>query len=287
MRGRQCLLAIVPVVLAACGGGHGVADRFSGAWRLQDGRTIPIRRVSAAVGRRAMRALRRRRARRALTEAAGALSQCEAVALFIERAQAVNGSFALTNDNAPAVAEICVRLDGLPLAIELAAARIRVLPPKSLLARLDHSLKLLTGGARDLPTRQQTLHATIDWSYRLLSGVEQRFFAQLSVFVGGWTLEAAEAVLERDVFDGLASLVEKSLVRQREGVASRASRCWRRSGSTRSNSCTICRLQTSSGMNTRTNPSTSRSRRSASSRVSPRRSGSIGSTETVRISTRR
>jgi predicted ATPase/class 3 adenylate cyclase len=156
-----------------------------------------------------------------LVEAA-ALSQYESVALFIARAEAVTAGFVLTNDNAPAVAEICVRLDGLPLAIELAAARVRVLPPKPLLARLDHSLKLLTGGAKDLPTRQQTLQATIDWSYRLLSAEEQQLFAELSVFVGGWTLEAAEAVLGRDgavdVLDGIASLVEKNLVRQREDV---------------------------------------------------------------------
>ena len=152
-----------------------------------------------------------------------ALSQCDSVALFIARAQAVDAHFNLTNDNGPAVAGICVRLDGLPLAIELAAARVRVLPPRALLARLDRSLRLLTGGAADLPTRQQTLRATIDWSYGLLTPDEQRLFTQLAVFVGGCTLDAVETVLgERtglDVLDGLGRLVERSLVRQREDAS--------------------------------------------------------------------
>jgi predicted ATPase/class 3 adenylate cyclase len=148
------------------------------------------------------------------------LWQYEAVALFIERAQAVRPSFQVTNDNAPAVAEICVRLDGLPLAIELAAARTKVLTPKAVLDRLGRRLQLLTGGARGLPVRQQTLRGTIDWSYDLLTEPERRLFARLAVFVDGWTLEAAEAVcdadgdLGADVLDGLASLVDKSLVRQ-------------------------------------------------------------------------
>ena len=151
-----------------------------------------------------------------------ALSQYESVALFAERAQAVNRDFVLSDENAAAVAEICVKLDGLPLALELAAARVRVLPPAALLARLDRSLRVLTGGAKDLPTRQQTLRATIDWSFNLLSRDEQRLFAVLSVFVSGCTLEAVDAVcaadvdLEIDVLDGLTSLVEKSLLRQRE-----------------------------------------------------------------------
>ncbi len=122
------------------------------------------------------------------------LSQYEAVRLFIERAQAVKPDFAVTNENAPAVAEICHRLDGLPLAIELAAARVKLLPPRALLARLGHRLQVLTGGARDLPARQQTLRGAIDWSYRLLAPEEQALFARLAVFVGGRTLEAAEAV---------------------------------------------------------------------------------------------
>ena len=122
------------------------------------------------------------------------LSQYAAVALFIARAQDVKPDFEVTNANAPAVAEICARLDGLPLAIELAAARIKVLPPATLLARLEHRLRLLTGGARDLDARQQTLRGAIDWSYQLLTAAEQRLFARLAVFVGGCTLEAAEAV---------------------------------------------------------------------------------------------
>ena len=150
------------------------------------------------------------------------LSQYEAVALFVERAQAVKPSFQVTNDNAPAVAEICVRLDGLPLAIELAAARTKVLSPQAVLDRLGRRLGLLTGGSRGLPARQQTLRATIDWSYDLLTAPERRLFARLAVFVGGWTLEAAEAVFDADgdlgveVLDALASLVDKSLVRPAE-----------------------------------------------------------------------
>jgi predicted ATPase/class 3 adenylate cyclase len=150
------------------------------------------------------------------------LTQYEAVALFIERAQAAKSGFAVTNENAPAIAEICVRIDGLPLAVELAAARVRVLPPQALLNRLDQRLKLLTGGAHDLDARQQTLRATIDWSYELLSKEEKALLARLSVFAGGCRLDAAEAVCDPDgvlgleLLDGLQSLVEKSLVRERE-----------------------------------------------------------------------
>jgi predicted ATPase/class 3 adenylate cyclase len=151
------------------------------------------------------------------------LSQYEAVALFIERAAAVEPGFEVTTDNAPAVAEICARLDGLPLAIELAAARTKLLPPKALLERLSHSLTLLTGGARDRPTRQQTLRNTIDWSFSLLSADGQTLFARLSVFAGGCTLDAAEPVCnpegELDVLDGMAGLVDQSLLRrEREDV---------------------------------------------------------------------
>ena len=146
------------------------------------------------------------------------LSQYEAVALFIERVRAVKANFQVTNDNAPAVAEICHRLDGLPLAIELAAARIKLFPPHALLQRLSHGLTLLTGGAKDVPARQQTLRNTIDWSYSLLSEEEQTLFARLSVFAGGCSFESAEAVCdpegELDLLDGLASLVDKSLLRQ-------------------------------------------------------------------------
>jgi predicted ATPase/class 3 adenylate cyclase len=147
----------------------------------------------------------------------------EAVQLFVERAQAVKPDFELTSENARAVAEICARLDGLPLAIELGAARVRVQSPQALLVRLSRRLALLTGGARDAPARQRTLRATIDWSYGLLDEREQRLFARLSVFIGGCTIEGAEAVCdpgaELDVFNGIASLVEKSLVRPVAGPA--------------------------------------------------------------------
>jgi predicted ATPase/DNA-binding CsgD family transcriptional regulator/transcriptional regulator with XRE-family HTH domain len=143
-----------------------------------------------------------------------ALNDCESVRLFVDRAQAVNGHFALTDDNAAAVAEICRRLDGLPLAIELAAARTRLLEPQAMLARLEHRLHLLTGGARDLPARQQTLRKTIAWSYDLLDPPEQLLFRRLAVFVGGCTLDAASVVcaVEIDLLDAADSLASKSLV---------------------------------------------------------------------------
>jgi predicted ATPase/class 3 adenylate cyclase len=146
------------------------------------------------------------------------LTQYEAVRLFVERARAIKPEFAVTNESAPAVAEICARLDGLPLAIELAAARIRVLPPQKMLQRLGDRLKLLRGGARDLPTRQQTLRGTIDWSHDLLNEEEKALFARLSVFAGGRTLEAIEEICDSegdlDALEGVESLVEKSLLRQ-------------------------------------------------------------------------
>jgi predicted ATPase/class 3 adenylate cyclase len=180
-----------------------------------------------------------------------ALSQYEAVSLFIQRARLVKPDFEVTNENAPAVAEICYRLDGLPLAIELAAARIRLLTPQAMLARLQDRLKLLTGGPLDLPERQQTLRGAIQWSCDLLQPAEQVLFRRLAVFAGGSTLEAIEAVckpvdndaenddisnvgytpssifrhplsspmvvLEIDILDGMASLVDKSLIRQEAG----------------------------------------------------------------------
>jgi predicted ATPase len=151
-----------------------------------------------------------------------ALSHYEAVALFIERAQAAKLDFSVTNANAPAVAAICAHLDGLPLAIELAAARVKHFSPHMLLARLEQGLSVLSGGARDLPVRQQTLRGAIAWSYDLLSSEEQRLFRHLAVFVDGWNLEAAEALcmarggLSADMLEGMASLVDKSLLRQEE-----------------------------------------------------------------------
>ena len=144
----------------------------------------------------------------------GGLVAYDGVALFAERTRAVSPGFAITDANARAVAELCVRLDGLPLAIELAAARMKVLTPQALLARLEHRLDLLTGGARDLPARHQTLRATIDWSLNLLSAEEQALFMRLAVFNGGCTLGAAEAVCGREILDGLTTLVDDNLVRQ-------------------------------------------------------------------------
>jgi predicted ATPase/class 3 adenylate cyclase len=146
------------------------------------------------------------------------LSQYEAVALFIERATAVKPDFAVTNDNAPAVAEICARLDGLPLAIELAAPRVRILTPEAMLARLGDRMGLLSRGSRDLPARQQTLRQAIAWSHDLLSDHERRLFARLGAFSGGWALQEAESVggpaedLGMDVMGGQESLADKNLV---------------------------------------------------------------------------
>jgi predicted ATPase len=150
-----------------------------------------------------------------------ALGRFEAVRLFTERALAVQPGFRLTGENAPAVVEIISRLDGLPLAIELAATRTKVLTPQAMLPRLQQRLSILTAGARTLPDRQRTLRDAIAWSYDLLEEAKRRLFAQLSVFAGGWTLESAEVVcdpadLGLDVLDGLASLVDKSLVRRTE-----------------------------------------------------------------------
>jgi predicted ATPase len=146
------------------------------------------------------------------------LSQYEAVRLFIERATLVQPHFSVTKDNAPAIAQICFRLDGIPLAIELAAARANVLAMDQIAKRLDDRFRLLTGGARTALPRQQTLRALIDWSYNLLSEEESLLFRRLAVFVGGWTLEAAEAVCSGEgieshlVLDLLSQLVKKSLV---------------------------------------------------------------------------
>ena len=147
-----------------------------------------------------------------------ALAQDSAIELFAQRAAAVWPGFAITPENAATIHEICLRLDGLPLAIELAAARTKVLSPAAILERLQHRLQLLTAGALDLPERQQTLRNTIDWSHELLNDAERKLFRRFSVFVGGCTLEAAEAVcntrldLGVDLFEGLSSLVDKNLI---------------------------------------------------------------------------
>ncbi|HEY6407636.1 MAG TPA: AAA family ATPase, partial [Ktedonobacteraceae bacterium] len=153
------------------------------------------------------------------------LSQVASVALFIEQAQAKQSDFELTEDNAAAIAEICVLLDGLPLALVLAAARIKVLSPWTLLARLSQGFEVLTGGRRDAPAHQHTLRATINWSYNLLSAEEQSLFRSLCVFVGGCTLEAAEAVGTEasenvtPILDVISSLIDNSLLVQREQEA--------------------------------------------------------------------
>src|SRR5215213_9196101 len=149
------------------------------------------------------------------------LAGVPAVALFVERAQSGHASFALTAENAAAVAGICQRLDGLPLAIELAAARTKVLPPAALLARLEQRLPLLTGGGRDLPTRQRTMRDAIAWSYDLLAPSDQALFRRFAVFAGGFTLGAAAVVAVPDapllVLDGIFVLIEQSLLRQMPG----------------------------------------------------------------------
>jgi predicted ATPase/class 3 adenylate cyclase len=148
------------------------------------------------------------------------LTQYEAVRLFVERARSVKPDFEITNESAPAVAKICARLDGLPLAIELAAARVKILPPEAMLGRIANRLKLLKGGARDLPARQRTLRGAIDWSHDLLGEEERTLFRRLSVFAGGRTIEAIEEICdpegELDALEGVESMVDKSLIRQEE-----------------------------------------------------------------------
>ena len=151
------------------------------------------------------------------------LAQVAAIRLFTQRAQAAHPDFLLTRENATAVADICRRLDGLPLAIEMAASRSRVLPPTVMQTRLEHLLPMLTGGSRDLPERQQTMHRTIAWSYDLLSPKEQRFFRHMAVFAGGFTLEAADVLNNTvpgpnmDTLTGIGSLVDRSFIRSIHG----------------------------------------------------------------------
>ena len=140
--------------------------------------------------------------------------------LFVDRVRAGKPDFALSEANAPAVVEIVRRLDGLPLALELVAARVRALSPAALSARLERRLPLLTGGAQDLPERQRTLRDTIAWSYDLLRPNEQALFRRLGVFAGGWTLEAAETVADLeepfDVLEGMTALLDASLLQSEE-----------------------------------------------------------------------
>ena len=149
----------------------------------------------------------------------------DSIRLFVERATAIKSDFAITDKSASAVAEICQRLDGLPLAIELAAARVKILPAQSMLLRLQSGSQFLTGGAQDLPARQRTLHSAIAWSYDLLNSRDQLLFRRLAVFVGGRSLEAIEAVCNADgrigpdVLESISSLVDKSLLRQDEGAS--------------------------------------------------------------------
>ena len=154
-------------------------------------------------------------------QTAAVLAQYEAISLFVQHAQAANPSFILDEENASAVADICSRLDGLPLAIELAAARSRLLKPAAMLEKLKNKLDTLIGGARDLPRRQQTIRGAIDWSYELLDEPEKVLFARLGVFVGGWTLDSAESVCgvegSGNVLNGIESLLDKSLIRHMEG----------------------------------------------------------------------
>jgi predicted ATPase len=161
------------------------------------------------------------------------LSEIPALSLFAERAREANPAFALTSDNAATIVELCQRLDGLPLALELAAARLSLLTPSALLQRLEHRLPLLSRGARDLPQRQQTLRNTIAWSYDLLEAGEQKLFRRLAVFVGGFTLEAVQAVCYPDVtgatpaqvddesetLEQLAQLLDKSLVQEQQSTS--------------------------------------------------------------------
>ena len=152
------------------------------------------------------------------------LLEFEAARLFVDRALAVDAAFAVTDSNVATIAEVCLRLDGIPLAIELAAARLNVLSLDQINTRLKDRFRLLTGGSRTAVARQRTLEATVDWSYELLAEPERRLLCRLSIFPAGWTLEAAEEVCSGDpiarddMLDHLSRLVDKSLVSCRAGV---------------------------------------------------------------------
>jgi predicted ATPase/DNA-binding XRE family transcriptional regulator len=198
--------AVIPDLLAACPGVHAlVTSRVP--LRVRGEQEYPVLPLPLPGGE----------------DAESAALESAAVELFVERARDVRPNFALTAENAAAVRDICRRVDGLPLAIELAAALVAVLPPAALLARLEHRLQVLVGGRRDAPARQRTLRDTIAWSYDLLTPTEQALFRRLAIFAGGWTLEAAEAVCAaangtgRDILIDLASLMRKGLVVQQDG----------------------------------------------------------------------
>ncbi len=206
-------------------------------------------------------------------------AESAAVQLFVARAQAARASSKLTEGNRAAVEEICRRLDGLPLAIELAAARTRLLSPEVLLARLGHALSLLSAGARDLPERQRTMRSTLAWSYDLLTPSEQTLFRQLGVFAGGWTLDAVEAVAsvaageDADVLGLLEGLIEQSLVTDVSGAEARY-RFLEPSGSTHGNSWTNPARGRHSATGTRRSSSNLPRRRSQSCGGRIRRPGS-------------
>jgi predicted ATPase len=171
------------------------------------------------------------------------LQQYSAVQLFLERAQAVQPAFMLTPENAVAIAQVCRQLDGLPLALELAAGRLKLLDITQLAGRLDDRFRLLAGGRRLAPPRQQTLKATVDWSYDHLMEAERIVWRRLAVFAGSWSLAAAEVVCRggevaaEEVLERLAALVDHSLVQVEEGGENDATACLRRCASMERNGC--------------------------------------------------